>query len=195
MVMSKNLKYFILIGLGSFIILSCNNSVLKDDYTNWIEDQDNGLLKTKEISDFNYVIQYKPVEYILEKKQKDSLLKSDFDNLHYIDLELSHKKFPEYLKIDLQNNEEYYHRLKYYSFEIQNDVNLIDGKDTLKCVFSHFERTYGITPYVKIVMAFEKQNETSSHLIFSYHDQIFDNGIINIPINEKALKEASKIKI
>lgn len=44
MVMSKNLKYFILIGLGSFIILSCNNSVLKDDYTNWIEDQDLSLI-------------------------------------------------------------------------------------------------------------------------------------------------------
>src|SRR5690606_6843962 len=115
----------------------------------------------------------KPIEYMLYKKNNDSLRSKDFEDLHYFDFTLSHKNLTEYLKINLQEKEDYYHRLKYFSFDIQNDLSLVDGKDSSKCVFSHFERTYGITPYIKIVLAFDKNKESTNDLFFVYHDHIF----------------------
>jgi hypothetical protein len=165
-----------------------------EDYPAWVAHLNNGLSKTKEISAFKYAIQYKPIEYILSKKNKDTLVASDFEDLHYIDLTLSHADYPAYLKIDLVAKNDYYARLKYFSFEIQNDLKLIDGADTLKCVFSHFERTYGITPYIKIVTAFEKNPTSKNDLYFTYHDQLFNNGIIILPVKQKALKNIPKIK-
>lgn len=176
------------------MIVSCQG-ITKDEYIKWIEDNDHGLNKTKTISDFNYSIQYKPIEYILYKKNNDSLKIKDFDDLHYIDLTLAHKDYSEYLKINLKEKEDYYHRLKYFSFDIQNDLSLVDGKDSSKCVFSHFERTYGITPYIKIVLAFDKNKESTNDLFFVYHDHIFNNGIISIPIERKNINNIPKIKI
>ncbi len=172
-----------------------NNSISKKDFPVWVEAKDNGLSNSKSINDFNYEIQYKPIEYILAIKGNDSLKATDYEGLHYIDLKLSNNGNPDYLKTNLSNREDYYLRLKYFSFEIQNDLKLIDGKDTLNCVFSHFERTYGITPYIKIVTAFEKNTDSSNDLFFSYHDQLFDNGIIIIPITKAAINNIPKIKI
>lgn len=175
--------------------ISSETSIAKKEYPKWVESKENGLNNLKIINKFNYEIQYKPIEYILAKKNYDSLKVSDYDNLHYIDLKLSHEDFQEYLKIDLVEQNDYYHRLKYFSFEIQNDVQLIDGNDTLKCIFSHFERTYGITPYIKIVMAFEKNIGSKNDLYFSYHDQVFNNGIIILPVKNEALKNIPQIKM
>lgn len=176
-------------------MISCSSSVTKKEYIEWVENPLNGLNNNKTLGDFSYTIQYKPLEYIVIKKNNELNEKKDFQNLHYIDLTLSNKMYSEYLKIGLEQKEDYYHRLKYFSFGIENDVKLIDGKDSLRCVFSHYERTYGITPYIKIVMAFEKKEESKENLFFTYHDQLFNNGIISIPIKRDELNNIPKIKI
>ena len=99
------------------------------------------------------------------------------------------------MKLGLEQKEDYYLRLKYYSFDIQNDLKLIDGQDTMKCVFSHFERTYGILPYIKIVTAFEKSKKQGGDKIFSYNDKTFNKGIVNLMVKDKALKNIPDIKI
>jgi hypothetical protein len=187
-------KIIIYITIG-YALTACTSSLTKKEYVKWIETPENGLKKNKTVEGFYYEIQYKPVAYIVIKKNSDSITVKDYEALHYIDLELSHKDFPELMKLGLEQQEDYYHRLKYYSFDIQNDLTLIDGQDTMKCVFSHFERTYGILPYIKIVAAFEKSKKQGGDKTFSYTDKIFNKGIINLKIKEKALKNIPKIII
>lgn len=177
------------------MLVSCSSELTKNEYVNWIESPENGIKKVRTLDGFKYAIQYKPIEYIILKKNKDAVKTSDYEDLHYIDLELSHTDFPEFMKLGLEEKEDYYHRLKYYSFDIQNDLKLIDGKDTMRCVFSHFERTYGILPYIKIVTAFEKSKNQGGDKTFSYDDKIFNKGIINIKIKDQALKNIPEIKI
>jgi len=176
------------------MMFSCSNVLPKKEYTAWVEDVENGLSAIKTVDDAVYKIQYKPIDYILSKKNKDSLTNTDYEDLHYIDLYLSNKLNPEYLKNKLNSKEEYYYRLQYFSSEVENDISLKQGDKPLKCLFTHYERSYGIEPHIKIVLAFEKNATNKEDLVFSYHDQMFNNGVVNMVIKESSLKNIPQVK-
>lgn len=49
--------------------ISSETSIAKKEYPKWVESKENGLNNLKIINKFNYEIQYKPIEYILAKKE------------------------------------------------------------------------------------------------------------------------------
>lgn len=172
--------------------ITTSEKLLPADYVSWVENLQNGLRVEKTIEDFTYTLQYKPLEYIaLMELKKNSIttdeLKKTTDNyseLQYLTFRISTTGSGELLKKKLKNNEEYYHRIQYYSFEMQRDLKLIEGKDTLDCLLFHFERVYGLAPYATFVLGFPKSGNTNNKTLL-YDEKVFGTGKIYLTVQSK----------
>jgi hypothetical protein len=169
------------------------------DYIKWIENEENGLLVKKTLGDFTFSLQYKPLDYVALSHFKRSNIKNEefekkkneFEGMQYFTLRVQSASNKNFLKAGIQSKDEEYARLQYFAFNMQNDLTLIDGKDTLKCVLHHFERTYNITPYADFVIGFESGNKgsqlTNNDKVLIYNDQVLNLGTIKIKINKQSL--------
>lgn len=162
------------------------------EYVAWVTDKKNGLKVEKTIGEFTYTTQYKPLPYVaLLELQKENVsaveLKQKMDEysgLQYFTFQISTDSQDELLKKNLSETNEYYRRIQYFSFDMQKDLKLIEGKDTLDCELYHFERVYGIAPYARFVLGFPKTNNNDDKTLF-LDEQIFGSGKIYLTVQAK----------
>ena len=186
-------------------VLPQNTAVVElRDYMAFVEEPRNGLRKTKEIEDMVYTLQYTPLEYVIAmEKLKDTLSseevtkrKDELKDMQYFTLKIEAKNNNlELLRYKLESDEEYQDRVHYFSFDMQKDIYLMDGKDSIPCALYHFERNFGVAPYAKFVLGFEtSQGNVIEDKKFSLNDRVFNVGRINIKINKNSIKSIPKIK-
>ncbi len=174
--------------------------LLPGDYVSWVEDTQNGLKVEKTIEDFTYTLQFKPLEYVaLMELKNDSILANElkktidnYSDLQYYTFRISAPGEGEFLKKKLGSTDEYYHRIQYYSFEMQNDLKLIDGKDTLDCALFHFERVYGLAPYATFVLGFPPSESMNNKTLF-YDEKVFGTGKIYLTVQLKNYKKLPSV--
>ena len=78
----------------------------------------------------------------------------------------------------------YTQRLNYLSYDFQNNISLVTETDSVNCGLYHFVQTYGITPYIDMVVGFAaEQIATSQTLVID--DRVFGNGIIKFYIDKQ----------
>ncbi len=187
------------------LISSCAKKQLEPkELLEFIEDDSNGFVQTKTIDEYTFKVMYQPIEYIVLKEIKDNILtkkiieekKKELDNLQYflLEIEIPSEK-GDLLKYNLTDNNEYYYRLKYFSFDMQNDIQLIENKDTLPCVLYHFERTYGLTSKCKITLAFENSPKTNTNKIFVLNENVLGVGIVKLQFDYKELLNIPELKL
>ena len=185
------------------------------DYMNWIENKENGLKVEKKISDFVYTALYKPYEYLaLFELKKDNIRKkelyekmNEYDGLQYFTFRITaENQQQELLKVGIDSDDAYYARIEYFSFKMQNDFKLMEGKDTLDCVLFHFERVYGLAPYATFVLGFPlakgAQNKDTTIVRNSYEDKtiiyadkIFGTGNIYMTIRKEDLNRIPELVV
>jgi hypothetical protein len=182
------------------------------DYMTWIENKQNGLKVEKKIGDFTYTALYKPYEYLAlmelkkENVDKKELYKKmdEYDGLQYYTFRITaENQQQELLKVGISSDADYYSRIEYCSFKMQNDFKLMEGKDTLDCVLFHFERIYGLAPYATFVLGFplgknEQNNNTTitksnDDKTILYADQIFGSGNIYMTITKEDLNNVPEL--
>lgn len=180
-----------------FVLASCNKSSLdKNEYTNYVEDTGNGLKKELKINGWEYLIQYKPINYLL-CKENQSLSSARAKNLQgtlwfTVQFRYTKANVPA-LKIDVQSLDEYNQRLNYYLNQAQGDIEIEYGGAVLYPISYLFETNYGLTPHETMVVGFALPNEATDikhDVVFKFHDKIFKNGIIKTSI---ALSDIKKI--
>ena len=173
------------------------------EYVRWVKKKENGLKKEKTIDDVTFSLQYKPYPYIVcmeEKKERfpDSLLNkriSELDGMQYFDLVISLKSSQgELLKYKIGSSEDYDKRVKYFAFEMQNDIKLVEKEDTLPCSLFHFERTYDVAPYCTFLLGFslDKNKQNNEKTIILY-DRMFDKGTVKFTFNKKEITNIPKL--
>lgn len=165
----------------------------------FIDDKKNGFIKSKTIGQITYDAILKPIDYLLSQKRleekNNSLSKKDFEDLQYFDLRIKIEDFhKEFIKYDLESAEEYQQRVQYCAFNMQQDIKLIDGTDTLNCVLYHYERAFDVVPYGHFILGFEtRKSDLVNTKTIVFYDQLFNNGIIKftfspeIMVNEPVL--------
>jgi hypothetical protein len=161
-----------------------------EKYLQWVEQPKNGLRVQKTIEDYEYDAQYKPVEYILLKENRhltqDALVKQKkaLEALDYFTLRLSNISSKDFLKGNVSNKYSYQEILNYYAYEMQKDIQLIEGSDTIKCALYHFERNYGLAPFRSFVLGFERiSRQSDEDKILIIHNRIANQGIVKMRIN------------
>lgn len=178
------------------------------DYAKWIENTNNGLRIEKEIGDYIFDIQYKPLDYaaLLEikkdsvSKQEIEKIKKEMEGLQYYTLKISAKNFSgDILKYKLNDMGNYSKRVEYFSFGMQNDLKIIEQGDTLPCTLHHFERSYGLSPYITFDLGFQdkdekKEKKESDEKIVYYNDSILGIGPIKIAFKNKDIQNIPRLK-
>jgi hypothetical protein len=173
-------------------------------YVSWANERSNGLFASKKIENIEYAIFAKPVDYILSKEilnhvtnENDySKAKSELSDLQYFDFRITVDNYhDEFLRYNLSSADQYQDRIDYCAFNMQNDIRLLNGSDSIPCVLFHFERSYSLVPYGHFLLAFQKTNLTSDHITFYFRDNLMQNGIIKLIVNKDALSHLPKLKL
>lgn len=192
------MKYKIIIFcVFSLLVFSCaKKKMTAIDYMRYVENEDNGLKVSKNIGEVNYTIQFKPVEYILLKENRANDPKEkEIDGMQYYTLSFSLKKSDkDILRHDLREQNEYYERVNYFSYGLQNDIYLVEGTDTLKCNLFNYVRSYGLSPRADFILGFNKtgKNMIQDKLVV-VEDKVFEGGIIKLKISEKDLENIPEL--
>jgi hypothetical protein len=178
--------------------LSNTHEVLPvEEFVKWVGDKENGLSKIKEISEMNYHLSYMPKECLAYMELKnDNLTKSKFDEtlahyegMTYFNLRIELKGGQgELLKYNLSSPQQYNERINYMAFEMQKDIFLVQGNDTLMPGMFHFERIYEVAPFATVMLAFDnKKFNPESEFTVVYNDRLFNKGYIKYNYKQKQL--------
>jgi hypothetical protein len=195
--MGKVNKYRSLLALVIIIsvaVLACSrSSITPVDYASYVEDPAHGLKIFKSLNGYGFSLQYESVDYKIVKKHHGkgitrALLdreRQEYDSLQYFVLRIKNESGQDVLKSGIADVDSYYARVQYLFSAVQKDMYIVEGSDTLRCMLSHFERDYSLSPYVTLVTGFElKSGKTSAtDKVFVIEDNAFGNGIIKIKIN------------
>lgn len=167
------------------------------DYVKWVENEDNGLRKSKTMGDYTLTLQYKPIDYVvlLEEKTEDissGVLKDrarQLDQMQYYNFRLQ-SGIPGANVSDIAMiDNDHATVVNYLTFGIQENIYLVDGNDTLSCKLFQYERTYDLAPYIDFVLAFDlPSNPTQvSDKIFVLEDTQLGIGIVRFQIDKGSL--------
>lgn len=198
-----HLKY-LLIALSVTLGYGCRKQQLSPaDYISWVNDEANGLRKSKTFKGIVVMAQYRPVEYQVAIEEKTSLLSSEKLNerygklkgMQYYLLRFSlEDKSQDIMRYDLDNEAEYYQRLNYCSFGMQNDIWLVQGNDTLSCKLFNAVRSYGLSPNADYLLAFEeKDTEHKYDRQLIVNDAVFGLGPVKFKFSEDDLENIPHI--
>ncbi|UPT68656.1 MAG: hypothetical protein M0D57_08555 [Sphingobacteriales bacterium JAD_PAG50586_3] len=185
-----------ILAILSLLILGCGQSALSpQEYVRWVDSDNSGLVKYKELNGFKITSKLIPSEYIAIKETYAEHKEFNQETYNkklkevsgqyniYIQLApLSGNKSA--LRKDLASADDYYYRVEYFNFLSESDVHLIAGNDTLQCALSNFENNYEITPFNNWQLVFEKPTQPlKSDLKFVWDDQALGLGRIRFNYN------------
>jgi hypothetical protein len=172
------------------LLLGCQKtpeSLVANDYLQWVKQSENKLQIIKEIGDYTYQLQYKPAAFIalIEQQRAHSNDTAQFiqrigelTDTYQFNLTLSHQSYGSILSQNL--GLEYFTRLEYLTLTLKEDLELrLDGK-TVPCHFYHFERNYNLAPFVTVVFGFDVSNfkKDFEKMQVVYNDQLLGAGPI-----------------
>ena len=140
----KKVVYIFSIG---FLLLACKSKLSPKEYVKTIRSEEMGLVQSSGNENFNFSVQYKPLEYIAVLEQRDNASEEtvasrtkELKGLQYYNIKIQSLKGEDVLKSGIQEEKEYYNRLNYLSTFLKQDLYIIQGKDTLSPALYQFER-------------------------------------------------------
>jgi hypothetical protein len=196
-------KKLVLFSLVITALIGCNKMGFKAkedvlltsmDYIRWVENEENGLKILKDVGEFTFSLQYKPLDYItlmnvspgttVTQQRMDSA-RSQISDMEYYTFSIKVNGFnDELLKYNIKDMKEYYYRVEYFSFIMQQNISMLSGKDTIPCALYHFERSYGISPEAKMVLGFPNM-PVSNDRVFICNDEVLGTGTIKLTIEKE----------
>lgn len=182
-------------------LLTKNETKPPQKYIKWVEDKGNGLIEKKQIDNFMFTLQYIPKDYMMLKEDpalSDSKLhekSKELGDLQYFTFTISSVDEKDVMESGIVSQEEYQKRIEYFSFQMQNDLKLIDGNDTLECVLFNFERTFGIQPQCRFNLAFESVRKSGEYKTMVFNDQVLGLGTVKLSLLTKNLENIPHLKI
>ena len=188
-----------------FFMCSCTPRELNPaDYVKWVESKDHGLVKEKKIGNMHFLAQYKPYEYVVLKEEglakvtRKAMTEqlNQMGDLIYFTLRMQSLDGSDPLKIGVNTKEEYYSRIKYLSFDVQRDLRLVLGGDTIKCVIANYDRSYSLKPEITLIAGFlYKKSKVTDDLEFIYTDKIFNSGPVMMNFSVSDIKKLPNLKL
>jgi len=156
-----------------------------NEFIKYIENEKHGLNKIKQIEDLLFQMQYCPTEYMLLKEYKTDILSDQVvkerlknnENMLFYKLRISAKGSNDVINYKLTQGEDYYARIQYLSYGFEENIALVNDQDTIFPALFHFERTYGVVPYIDFMMAFESPLKSKAVQVL-LDDKVFNTGIL-----------------
>ena len=167
------------------------------EFLTWCGDKNNKFNKSKDIADIRFNLSYLPtpcMAFLELRTESYDFPKFQEACNHYSDMTYFNFQLEvidgsgELLKYKLQSPAQYDERVKYTSFEMQKDIYLVQGKDTLLPGLFQFERIFEVAPYSKIMLAFDnKKFNKDREFTIIYNDKLFEKGFVKFNYKNKQL--------
>lgn len=188
-------RFLIVVLLG--ICLACSQVLDKPAYMSFVSSYEHGLHQKKEVGDYVFDVQYKPTAYkaLQESPAKASMeqlatfIKEDsLDGMQYYDLKIGVKGNQiDILKFGAANEQAYYQKLYYFSYEFAQDIYIMQNGKKLPCKLFHFERSYDLSPMRTFILGFEKPAGKEQTRTLVIDSNLFGTGAVKILFEEKIL--------
>ena len=187
-----------------FVLVSCRTrSLPPSGYIRWVRENKALLTERKEIGELFYEAEYTPVDYLVLRDLQDSATitremferqKKNREELLYFTLRVGMcRKQGDPMYYRSSGNEEYAMRVKYFSFDMQNDLHLITASDSLNCLLHIFERDYGLSGMLTFNLSF-KNTGVPGDMTLIYDDAVYNHGIVKLTFEKKKLRKIPQIK-
>ncbi|MCX6232764.1 MAG: hypothetical protein NTZ33_14595 [Bacteroidetes bacterium] len=150
------------------ILTSCNKKGISvSEYKAWFSKKDCPLIKNQESDGFQYELHYLTSDFmalseIPDKELNSGKLKDELkarNGLYYFLLRITPTK-----EKQQQFTEEESKSINWLSFGAKEDMLVIAGKDTLRCMMMQFEPSMGIMPYQSFNIGINKPNEGTDNI-------------------------------
>ena len=189
--------------LAVLVFASCKKSYTPLEYKQWIESDESGFKKKKTIGSLEYEMQYQTREYLLllnngpEAFEKEINIAEEMNNYSedvQVLFTIRNLDGIPPLEYNVQDEMEYYARIQYLNSKVSNDFFLVSNEtDTAKCMFAHLERDFGISPEIRLNLAFNLQNPVNDFR-FCYNDKLFNNGMIKFSMSADELNDLPELR-
>lgn len=198
-IISYHIRQGLLFLLFFIILNGCKHDKLAPaQYLGWVDDPDNGLVKTEIVGKVKYTVAYRPWSYLLARnlQSQDSFaLKSAQVKNHcfIVKMEPVDGKTP-VLTIDAMNKSEPFMRINYYLSEAPRDIKLLEGTDTLYNQSYVYERFYNISPAQTLVVGFAQNGKLGDQdLDFIMEDRALNTGKMTFHFDKTTLKNIPEL--
>jgi hypothetical protein len=169
------------------------------EFLSWYRSADYRLNRFYKVAELEYSMNYVPAEcmsFIELRREKYDYkrfceAKVSYESMLYFNLKIEVKEGRnELLKYKLERPQDYEARIKYISFDMQNDIYAIQGKDTIYTGLYQFERIFDVAPYSNVMLAFDgKALNPNEELTIVYNDRLFNNGFIKFHYKKEQLTD------
>lgn len=167
------------------------------EFVSWCADEEHKLNKVKVISEMRYNLSYIPAQAmaVLELRTEEhdfskfKTVSENYSLMSYFNfrIQIINGK-GELLKHQLSSPAQYEARVKYFSFEMEKDICLVQGKDTIYPGLFQFERIFEVAPYATVIFAFDnKMFNKNEEFTIVYNDKVFEKGFIKFNYKNKQL--------
>lgn len=200
--MSKSFLYI----LAAFVLLAAGCFWSDGSFANlnrYVQDHPDDFSKTASNADLRVIARYVPADLMAYRNYDPGVneclafseFKQVYEGMCYFELTLDagtegksiQQKIREMPDADRVNT--------YYGYQLNQDVRLIVGVDTVACALLHQVHDGGIQDRLLFTCAFQKSipNETK-HLIFLCRDRVFSGETFSLVFDNQALAQAPEIK-
>jgi len=200
---------------GFVFLLSCDNSGKInniEEYLVWLNDQNNGLVKTKYVNGLELTIKYLPAEYLafqdlknemsFTENNKDSLVKfyeKSMTFLMSIGPDERKQQGGDIMFQGVRNYKEYSKRVYTMNFDMEQFITLKTDKREFCPVLSNLENVYGLAAKRNIIFVFVPSKNNPKDLLgtekydFVYEDELFGLGTNHFVFYKRDINNLPKI--
>ncbi|WP_196896069.1 hypothetical protein [Aureivirga marina] len=135
------------------------------------------------VDDFTFTATQLPMEYYIRKNlglHKQEAIEKEFEKIkkgRIIDFKIQKEAATDILE-EKHSKLPYEEAVKYMAFKIQNDFyGVTSSGDTIPCIGAHFERTFKLSPFKRILLFFDNINPDETIQVI-YNDKMYRKGIL-----------------
>jgi hypothetical protein len=174
----------------ALILFSCKSDSLSPDaYQNWVKEHYDLLNTSQQNENIITSLTYLPINWLainevgVKYPKKILAAKNEYEGLEYFRLRISATSGQgDLLQLNAASTDDYYQRVEYFSFGMQDDLRLIMGSDTLPCSLFHYERNYGAAPYLDFMLGFAIKEISHLDYTLLYYDRVYAKSLIQMTI-------------
>jgi hypothetical protein len=181
-----------------------NKEILAQRYVEIFKDRKTPATKVQRIGELTYFLTYLPKEYMISNElRKNQIsqeeykkLSEEYGDLTYYLMEIEADDRQELARHKLDGNSDYTERIKYLSFEMEQNIKVKGENAEYPCVLFHYERTYNVSPKNTFLLGFEvPEEEKENKLQMIIDDQLFNAGFIKFTWKPEDIKNLPKLKL
>ncbi len=190
-----------IVGWGVCLVLwvQCKQVSTPKEYMAWIQDPQNGLLKTVQMGGYTFQLQYEPTQYVLLKRHKGVLPPKEMYEKEVKELETTRfftlsVSSPAGKLTQANDPTEYKRKWSYYSFGFQQDLFLEENNQREPCVLYYFDHAQDqVGTSTQFVLGFQNSSGEKQGTTLCIDSDELGIGIFRIHISEQDLQKIPEL--